>query len=60
MIPIELLAHTWIWFALFGVVAVLVFVRTRRRRTARIAAMSSGWPDRPAERNEAKRGHGCC
>lgn len=58
--PIELLAHIWIWYALFGVVSVLVFLRTRRRRTARIAAMSSGWPDRRTDHDDQGRGHGCC
>ncbi len=60
MTPIELLAHSWIWYALFGVIAVLSFLRTRRRRTASIAAMSSGWPDRRMDHDDQGRGHGCC
>lgn len=31
MSPIELLASQWIWYAVFGVVAVLFFLRARRR-----------------------------
>lgn len=31
MTPIELLASQWIWYAVFGVVAILFFLRARRR-----------------------------
>lgn len=44
MNPMELLASQWIWYALFGLVALVYFVRIRSRRLATMAGMESGWP----------------
>lgn len=42
MTPIELLASNWIWFAIFGVVAVPFFLRARRRTLPSFAEPSPG------------------
>lgn len=44
MNPIDLLANTWIWYALFGVVAALFFLRGRGRSLMSFAERSSGSP----------------